>query len=164
MQAVKISALFVLLFMVAGCSTTPRPEGLVPPIGEVAIVNQHSADVLVKVTGSGILSDRNITSALVRTLNNTKVFSSAQPYGVAKYQLIVAILTKEHYSFFRVEVNISSDWILRAWDGTEVWSDTVKGTGISDAFFANARHRAAQERAAKETITNGVEKLSQLSL
>ncbi len=165
MHAVKISALFVLGFMVAGCSTEPRPGGILPPIGEVAVVNQHSADVLVLVTGGDFFLatlSRRMQTALMQILDNTKVFSSAQPYGVAKYELIVVIRTKEHYSFFRVEVNISSDWILRTRDGTEIWSATVKGSGISDAFFAESRHRAAQERGAKESIIKGVEALSQL--
>ena len=53
---------------------------------------------------------------------------------------------------------------MRAANGAEVWSDAVRGIGSSAAFSGADRFGAASERAAKHTISNGVEKHSQLSL
>lgn len=163
MHAVKISLLSVLLFVLAGCSLAPRQETLWLPIDDIAIVNQHSADVLVLVTGGGYTSDQSFSNALVWTLNGTKVFSSARHYGIARYELIVTIRTVDN-SPFGGESNVSSDWILRTRGGTVVWSDTVKGSGSSDTFWAETRRRVARDSAAREVIIKGVEKLSQLSL
>lgn len=161
----RFPALLVLAFVLAGCSTASRLEELLPPSGEVAVVNRHATDVLVSVTGGDELtvSNRTFNSALVQTLNNTGVFSSARNYGVSKYKLIVVILTLER-SAFGSQVDISSHWILRGADGTEVWSDSVTGTGNSYAFAGVARIRASHEGAAKAAIIEGVGKLSQLSL
>ena len=165
MHGVKVSTIFVLVLMVAGCSTASRLEEVVPPTGAVAVDNRHNADVKVKVSGGDELtvSNRTFGSALVQTLNNTRVFSSARTYGVSKYELIVVILTLEK-SAFGGEVNFSSHWILRTADGKELWSDTVNGTGTSYAFAGVARIRASHEAAAKDTIIQGVEKLSRLSI
>ena len=163
MNKVRITALFIVVIIVSGCSILPRIEEVVPQTKEVTIVNHHNADVRIDVTGGDELSVSSefFRSALMQTLNTNQVFSSAKTQGDSQYEIIVLILSIEK-SWATVEM--VSLWILRTSDGTEVWSESIEGNGSSSSISGAERVRAATEGAVKATIIKGVENLNQLSL
>lgn len=163
----KLQTFIIILFVgaIVGCSTVGRIEELVIAPDEIKIINRHDVSVRVEVIGGHMrfVSSKIFKTALLKNLNTAKVFSSAKVEGSAQYELFV-IIQKAIHSAFGGDYFISSKWILRSKNGTEIWSEQINGKGSSSDFGGVSRVRSSAERAAKATIANGIEKLSQLRI
>ena len=165
MYIVKALVVFILAITTYGCSKIGRIENLVISPSDLKLENKHDSIVSVEVIGGDMrfVSSELFKSSLIKSLNNTGVFRASPDKNNAHYKLSVIMLRSENYSMGSDYI-ITSKWILSDNSGNIIWSESVTGNGSSSEFGGHARIRASAERASKDTITNGINKLSQLSL
>jgi hypothetical protein len=172
---VSILALCVGAAALTGCAATPsKPESIVPPT--LNATNKHPQSVAVVVAG-GLesnpatklrLSDATVTEALVASIEKHEVFSRVIKGNGADYQLAVNLISGDFPAFagtFTVKAELA--WSLKRADGKVVWQESIKTEGTSvagEAFAGVERVRMATERAVRESIAQGLAKISKLNL
>jgi uncharacterized membrane protein len=162
MLAARLVAAALLLGL-AGCSTVGRKEEVVGSQAAIKIVNRHTGAVTVSVIGGDerLITGQVFSDALLQTLGDNKIFSSASAAKGGNYELNVVIMSMSH-PFLAYVADMTTLWTLRTPEGKELWSETINASGHSAQFGGVARTRASFEGAARASIEIGVSKLSEL--
>ena len=170
---IGVCACVVLL---AGCATPASKEAMVPPT--VTVAKKHPQSVSVEVTGGqqtdamgkSQISNEDFAQALEQAITQSQTFASVMKgAGGQNYRLSVVIVSLDQPSFgLTFNVKMEAGWTLKRADtGATVWQESIRSestAGPSDAFAAVARLRMATEGAARNNISQGLSKISQLSL
>jgi hypothetical protein len=172
----KLLVLCICAALLGGCATGASHEGMVPPT--VTAVKKHPHTVAVDVTGGQEtdamgkpqISNEAFAQALEQAISQSQVFSRVVKGGSGQnYRLSVVLVGLDQPSFgFSFTVKMEAGWTLkRADNGATVWQESVRSeytAGAGDAFAGVVRLRMATEGAAKDNISQGLAKISQLNL
>jgi hypothetical protein len=121
-------------------------------------------------TGKPQISDATFTQSLTESIVKSQTFSKVvQGSSGADYLLTVTLFGMEQPSFgLSFTVNLEAGWTLkRASNAQTVWQESIKSTftaTTSDAFAAVVRLRLATEGAARNNISAGLARISDLNL
>ena len=161
--------------LLAGCATPASREAMVPPT--VTVAKKHPQSVSVEVTGGqqtdamgkSQISNEDFAQALEQAITQSQTFASVGKGAGQNYRLSIVIVSLDQPSFgLTFNVKMEAGWTLKRADtGATVWQESIRSestAGPSDAFAAVARLRMATEGAARNNISQGLSKISQLSL
>ncbi len=169
-----LAALALSAVLITGCATSAQRTAMVPTT--VTVQNRHTASVVVRVTrtrkgdfGEITISPDDFQSALCEALAKAVVFNSVNKSDPAEYLLEVDIIRADQPPFgLNMKASLSAEWKLtRLSDHHVVLRDVVTGSHtatMGDAFVGAVRVRLATEGAVRETIKEGIERLSRLDL
>jgi hypothetical protein len=138
---------------------------------------KHPQAVSVEVSGGQStdsmgkpqISNEEFTRALVESIGSSQVFSKVIQGAGATYLLTVQMSSLEQPSFgLTFVVKMEAGWTLKRIDtGQIVWQESIRSESTAtpgDAFAAVKRLHIATEGAARNNISAGLTKLSQLAL
>lgn len=170
-----ISIFFATLTLLAGCCTTATHEGMTPLTFETG--SKHKKSVSVDVMGGKELdelgrtqiSDTELKKALTDSIMKSETFSQVINGTVSDYLLMVSIFSTEQPVFgLSFTVKMEAGWTLKSViTGKTVWQEAIKSehtATVGDAFVGATRLRLATEGAARNNISQGLSKISRLSL
>lgn len=165
----------LIALSLAGCSTPATREAITPQ--SIATGKTHPFGVRVQVGGgsetsaiSGTnVSDAELKAAIEDAVKQNKVFATVAQGGGADYELSVRVIRLSKPLFgasFTVEMETA--WsLVRSADRKVVLQKSVKSSGtatMGEAFVGATRLRMAVERAAKDSIGQGLGAVAALSL
>lgn len=173
-RSVSATLALTALLALTGCATPATQQAMTPT--SVVVTEKHAGSVSVKVTGGketsaagkSQISDAAFRQAIVDSIQKSQVFESVADAGNA-YQLTAAIIGMDQPSFgLSFTVKMEAGWTLKRVDtGAVVWQEIIKSehtATTSDAFAGVARLRMANEGAARNNISQALEKISKLKL
>jgi len=165
----------VLVLMLYGCSTTAKHEGMTPLTFEPG--TKHPKTVSINVVGGeefdGLgrpqISNGALKQALADSITKSQMFSAVIEGMKSDYFLMITIFSFDQPVFgFSFTVKMEAGWTLKdAVSGETVWQEAIKSENTAtteDAFAARTRLRLAVEGAARNNISQGLEKISRLNL
>ncbi|MFT5325706.1 MAG: hypothetical protein ACI8P0_003578 [Planctomycetaceae bacterium] len=169
--------LLIPVFASVGCATSAKTMAMMPNPSQIQLVNHHSGSVEVAVSGgketnplwTSQISSQNFEQALSRAVQESEVFSAAAPSGQGAYRLDVALgNTKQPMVGLAMTVGMTSHWKLsRTSDQAVVWQDTIQASykaAFTEHVVGTERLRKANEGAARESIREGLKRLSNVQL
>ncbi|MDA0807746.1 MAG: hypothetical protein O2983_11850 [Planctomycetota bacterium] len=169
--------LLVPVFGSVGCATSAKTMAMMPNASQIQLVNHHSGSVEVAVSGgketnplwTSQISSQNFEQALSRAVQESTVFSDAVPAGQGNYRLDVALgNTEQPMVGLAMTVGMTSHWKLsRTSDQAVVWQDTIHASykaAFTEHLVGYERLRKANEGAARESIREGLKRLSNVQL
>lgn len=137
----------------------------------------HPYSVVVRVEGgsetdpafgTAEISASEFQEAPIAAIRETQVFSSIEDGPPADYRLTVSVVQSKWKGAFKIEGIVATRWqLIRLADGQMVHNEFVQNSAkatLGDAFVGNTRVRVAKERAARENIKSGLEKIAALRL
>jgi hypothetical protein len=158
-----------------GCATGASDQAMVPMTTTVA--KKHPQSVSVEVTGGQEtdamskpqVSNAAFAQALEQAITQSQAFSRVVKGSGQDYRLSVVIASLDQPSFgFSFTVKMEAGWTLKRVDtGATVWQEAIRSehtASTSDAFAAVVRLRLATEGAARNNISQGLSRISQLNL
>jgi hypothetical protein len=161
--------------LLGGCATGASHEAMVPT--SITAANKHPQSVSVEVTGGqdtdaagkSQISNESFAQALEQSITQSQAFSQVIKGAGQDYRLSVAIVSLDQPSFgISFTVKMEAGWTLKRADtGATVWQESVRSehtAGGTDAFAAVVRLRMATEGAARNNISQGLSRISQLKL
>jgi hypothetical protein len=161
--------------VLGGCATPATYEEMVPTAFSTS--KKHPQTVGVSVnggnetdsTGKPQISDAAFTQALTDSIVKSQTFSKVIQGSGADYLLTVTLFGMEQPSFgFSFTVKMEVGWTLkRADNGKTVWQDSIKSeftATVGDSFSGRTRLRHATEGAARNNISAGLARISELNL
>ncbi|MBU5636953.1 hypothetical protein KOM00_09420 [Geomonas sp. Red69] len=179
-DATLISKLLILFLcvsalMVAGCCTTATHEGMTPTTFETGAKNQKTVGVDVgggkelDELGRTRISNEEFKKALLAAITKSGTFSRTVEGKEGDYLLSVMIFSMEQPVFgLSFTVKMEAGWTLkRVATGETVWQESIKSEHTAttgDAFIGATRLRLATEGAGRKNISQGLAKISKLSL
>jgi hypothetical protein len=165
--------LVVCAALLGGCATGASYEAMVPT--SVQAANKHPQAVSVEVTGGqetdGLgksqISNDSFAQALEQAITQSQTFSRVIKGSGQDYRLSVVIAGLEQPSFgLSFTVKMEAGWTLKRADtGATVWQESIRSehtAGPGDAFAGVVRLRMATEGAARNNISQGLGRISQL--
>ena len=168
-------ALLGLVLVAPGCSSPARVEEMTPTAFEVT--HHHGKSVVVSGDGGKATSSfwghaeigtDEFVQAVAAALRRSGVFAAVVHAEDADYRLHVALgEVGQESSGFDITAQVSATWTLTDRAGNKVLEDTfgARGTAtLGDAFVGTKRVQIVKERAARENIRIGIERLSKLTL
>jgi len=171
----RFLVLCTCIAVLGGCATPTTYEGMIPTAFRTA--KKHPQTVGISVnggketdsTGKPQISDATFTQALTESIVKSQTFSKVIQGGGADYLLTVTLFGMEQPSFgLSFTVKLEAGWTLkRAGNGQTVWQESIKSeftATTSDAFAAVTRLRLATEGAARNNISAGLARISELNL
>ena len=178
-SSTSASSRFLLLCAVVavlgGCGSATTTEGMVPT--DFTPAKKFSQTVSVSVSGGKEtdsmgkpqITDAVFAQALADAITKSQIFSRVVEGKGGTYLLSVVLSDMEQPSFGATfTVKLEAGWTLRRSDsGKVVWQEAIRSEGIatiSDAVAGVTRLRMATEFAAKNNISQGLGKISQLNL
>ena len=176
---ISLYSLLVLICACAavlgGCATGASYEAMVPPT--VTAVKKHPQSVSVEVSGGqetdamgkSQVSNESFAQALEQAITQSQTFAQVTKGAGQQYKLSVVIAGLDQPSFgFSFTVKMEAGWTLKRADtGATVWQESIRSeytAGAGDAFAGVVRLRMATEGAARNNISQGLSKISQLNL
>jgi hypothetical protein len=166
--------LVAAIWVLTGCASPATREAMTATA--VPVAQKHAKSVNVTVTGGketnsagkSQIPDVAFREAIVASIEKSQLFSKVADSGT-DYALTVAIISMNQPSFgFDFTVKMEAGWTLkRVGTGAVVWQEIIKSehtATTSDAFAGVARLRMANEGAARNNISQGLGKISQLKL
>lgn len=176
-NALRVASVALMLAGAAGlsgCATPATQQAMVPTT--VVVTEKHAGSVAVNVTGGKTtsaagksqISDEAFKQAIVDSINKSQVFASVGDAG-SNYQLTASIISMDQPSFgLDFTVKMEAGWTLKRVDsGAVAWQEVIKSqhtATTSDAFAGVTRLRMANEGAARNNISQALEKISKLKL
>lgn len=172
-----ISALFIagVMATLAGCATPVSHETLVPV--KLDVVKHHPQSVAViasggsetSATGKPQVSDSELQMAVSEAIKQTQTFSRVVDGKNGDYILTVTVFNVTQPSFgLSFTVNVEMGWTLaRADNGAKVWQESIKSAhtvSATEAFVGATRLKLATEGAIRNNVSQGLTKISALSL
>lgn len=172
--ALTFSALLLggSLFLV-GCSALPKAADMTPATVEVKHRNAKPVKVVVegepKRDKSIQVPNAEFAQALRNAIESSQLFSKVDDAALGGFLLEVAVVG---YSpprpGFNMSATMTTRWKLTRFPGQEiVFEDFFKKTHtctVGDAFAGAARWRKANEGVVRDTIADGLRRISQLDL
>jgi hypothetical protein len=168
------SVLLLATVGLSGCATPSTYQAMTPTT--VVVTEKQSGSVVVNVTGGqktssagkSQISNEAFKQAIVDSIKKSQVFSSVTD-STGDYQLTASIIGMDQPSFgLSFTVKMEAGWTLKRVDsGAVVWQEAIKSqhtATTSDAFAGVARLRMANEGAARNNISQALEKISKLKL
>lgn len=162
-------------FVLGGCASPASYEAMVPT--SIETTKKHPQTVSLNVsggqetdaTGKSQISNDALLKALTEAINKSKTFSQVVPGTGGNYLLTVTIFGLEQPSFgLSFTTKMEAGWTLKRADtGAVVWQQSIKSehtSTVGDAFAAVERLRMSTEGAARNNISQGLAKISSLSL
>lgn len=173
--AILVSCAAGALLTLSGCATPVSHEALVPVSMEVAKHHAQSVAVVASggtetsAAGKPQVSDTELQQAVAAAITQTKTFSKVVDGKNGDYVLTVSMFNLTQPSFgFSFTVTAEMGWTLtRADTGAKVWQESIKSehtASATDAFSGATRLKMATEGAIRNNVTQGMTKLSGLSL
>lgn len=161
--------------LMGGCATGASHEAMVPT--SMTTANTHPQSVTVEVTGGQDtdalgkpqISNDSFAQALEQAIMQSRTFSRVIKGSGQDYRLSVVIAGLEQPTFgFSFTVKMEAGWTLKRADtGATVWQESIRSeytAGGGDAFAGVVRLRMATEGAARNNISQGLSRISQLKL
>jgi hypothetical protein len=161
--------------LLGGCATGASHEAMVPT--GITAANKHPQSVSVEVTGGqdtdavgkSQISNESFAQALEQAITQSETFSRVIKGSGQDYRLSVVIAGLEQPSFgLSFTVKMEAGWTLKRADtGATVWQEAIRSehtAGAGDAFAGVVRLRMATEGAARNNISRGLSRISQLKL
>jgi hypothetical protein len=165
---------FVLASVAAGCSATLESASIVPT--KFTLERQHPEAVTLEATGQedpwigfAVISTETWHTALEQAVEDSGLFAEVSKDADAPF-ILRANLKKleEPESGISMRAYLTVDWSLRRRGSEDVlWEQSISTTGRArpnDEEDMHARGQVAIERAAKQNIERGLERLSRLEL
>jgi hypothetical protein len=171
----KIATLLIPLLSAvlwAGCTTVPKPAAMVPKAIEVT--NRSARPAKLTVVGEATyerkvrISNEALTQALRSAVEKSRVFSKVEPQLSGEgYELEVRILGYDPpRGGFNMAATLTSRWKLTKLPQHEVvFEDFIKQTHettMGDAVWGINRMRETNEGVVRETIAEGLRKISKV--
>jgi hypothetical protein len=173
-NASRMLVLCACAALLGGCATGASHEAMVPTI---AAANKHPQSVSLEVTGGqdtdalgkSQVSNESFAQALEQAITQSQTFSRVIKGSGQDYRLSVVIAGLEQPSFgLSFTVKMEAGWTLKRADtGATVWQESIRSehtAGAGDAFAGVVRLRMATEGAARNNISQGLSRISQLKL
>jgi hypothetical protein len=167
--------LLVCAALLGGCATGASHDAMVPT--GITAANKHPQSVTVEVTGGqetdalgkSQVSNESFAQALEQAITQSQTFSRVIKGSGQDYRLSVVIAGLQQPSFgFSFTVKMEAGWTLKRADtGAVVWQESIRSehtAGGGDAFAGVVRLRMATEGAARNNISQGLGRISQLKL
>ncbi len=171
----RLLLLCACVAILGGCASATTTEGMVPT--DFVPAKKFSQTVSVAVSGGKEtdaigkpqITDAAFAQALADAITKSQTFSRVVEGKGGSYLLTVVLSDMEQPSFgASFTVTMEAGWTLRQADsGKVVWQESIRSEGtatMSDAVVAATRLRLATEFAAKNNISQGLGKVSQLNL
>lgn len=174
-RIVKISLLLVLSAWLLGCASPAVKEAFV--VQQVSMENRHPHSVSVITGGGGDREDssyseitnQDLADAIKESIGNTGLFSSVVQGDGADYKLSVTLVNMSKPMFgvdFKIDMEMA--WsLVNAKTGEVAMRESITSSHtatMGDAFVGVTRFRLAVEGATKDNISQGMKKISGLSL
>lgn len=171
----KLLLLCACALLLAGCASPVTYQQMIPT--DFSAAKKHTETVSVEVSGGKAtesmgkpqISNEEFARALVESINNSQTFSKVIQGPGANYRLTVYMVSLEQPSFgFSFLVKMEAGWTLKRIDTDKtVWQESIHSEFTatpSDAFAGEKRLHIATEGAARNNISAGLAKISQLDL
>jgi len=171
----RFLVLCTCIAVLGGCATPTTYEGMIPTAFRTA--KKHAQTVGVSVTGGKEtdstgkpqITDATFARAVTESIVKSQTFSKVIEGSGADYLLTVTLFGMEQPSFgLSFTVKLEAGWTLkRSGNGQTVWQESIKSeftATTSDAFAAVTRLRLATEGAARNNISAGLGRISELNL
>lgn len=174
-STIFVSCITGLLLTLSGCATPVSHEALVPSTLQVTQHHPQSVSIVASggtetsAMGKPQVSDIELQQAVATAITQTKTFSRVVDGKNGDYILTVNVFNVTQPSFgFSFTVGVEMGWTLtRADNGAKVWQESIKSehtVGAGEAFAGATRLKLATEGAIRNNVTQGLVKLSALSL
>lgn len=173
-QSIFLALCVAVTGLLGGCAAPATSAGMIPVSFETG--TQHAKSASVKVgggqetssLGKSQIADQDFETALIESINKAKTFSKVIQGNGADYKLSVTIVNMDQPNFgLDFTVKMEAVWALTRMDGTAVWKESIKSqhtATVGDAFAGVTRLKLANEGAARNNISQGLAKVSKLSL
>jgi hypothetical protein len=161
--------------LLGGCAAPATYQGMVPTSPDVS--KRHPQTVSVEVRGgketaalgTPQISDAAFAQALAESIARSQLFSRVVQGPGGSHLLSVVLFSMEQPSFgFSLTVKIEAGWTLKRTDtGATVWQESIRSQYTapgSEGLVAAERLRLATEGAARNNISEGLARISKLSL
>lgn len=169
------SLLLCAVAFLAGCATPSDPTAMVVSTADFGRQHPHSVSVNVvggretSKAGASQISDQDFRSAVVRSIEQSRLFEQVLAPDSADYHLEILIARLDQPMFgFNMTVTIETSWTLTRRDsGDVVWEKTIPTSHTAkagEAFSGVKRLRLANEGAAQANIEEALKELAQLRL
>jgi hypothetical protein len=159
--------------LASSCNTLSS-QNMVPR--EVEVQNLHKASVRVRahgsersLTGHRTIKGAVLQEAVVKALQETRIFSEVLESNDAEYELIVTVLELiEPEIELDMQASLKCEWTLIPPAGDmPPWKDTISTRFVATTFDANflkERGELALEGVVRANVRQGLERLSALQL
>jgi len=159
----------------AGCASPANREAM----QAAPIASQHKSphSVMVRTSGGGEtgamgssnIADADLKAAIEASITQSGVFGSIVQGAGGDYELSVTVIQlSKPLMGFSMTVNMETAWsLIKSSDKSVVLRKSVKSTftaGMGDAFAGVTRLRMAVEGAARDSISQGLNAISELKL
>ncbi len=142
-----------------------------------SLKNKHKATVHVLTEGGrgtsalfgrSQISDKGLKLAIIKSIQKYGLFSSVVKVGESDYTLQVKLLGLDQpLAGINMEVRMSTHWTLSDREGNKVWENFIASTykaNFGEALIGTTRLAKANEGAARQSIKEGIEEISNLKL
>jgi hypothetical protein len=174
-STIRYGLLTAAVLVLAACASPASREAMTP---KLTVATHHPFSLQVKTSGgaetggggSSNISDADLKAAIEAAVVESRLFKTViQGAAGGDYELSVAIISLEKPMFgASFTVSMETSWsLIKLSDRSVVMRKSVKSSGVAafdDAFAGVARLRIAVERAAKNSITSGLESIAELKL
>ncbi len=180
--AILALAFFVAAMAGSGCAMTPRAVEMVPEeISAETVRFPYTLSVgseegiqLLASRGMGKeLRQEDFVEAVRLSVSKRRLFSEIASQEEADYLLLASVYDMslnvvDKVMGYALEYTVTARWrLLDAETGEELFCEDIRTPGfasIGDAFNGVTRNTIARERAARNNIVEGLEKISALDL
>jgi hypothetical protein len=157
----------------AGCSTTPKAAMMTP--GKVEIQKRSDKPVKVVVEGEPkiekvvVIKNDELAKAVQLAIERSQLFSMVDQTTAQGFLLEVAVVGyNPPRPGFNMSATMTTRWKLTRLPGKEtVFEDFLKKTHkctVGDAFAGATRMRKANEGVVRDTISDGLKRISETGL
>ncbi len=175
MRFISLLSAAAIVLSLTGCSTPANRAAMTPQ--DIVVSKHHPYSVHVQTSGgsetgamdSSNISDADLKAAIEDAIAQSKIFKRVVQGVDGNYELSVRVTSLSKPIFGATfSVEMESAWSMtRVSDQSVVLRKSVKSTGtatMGDALVAVTRLRMAVENAARESISQGLNAITELDL